>query len=205
MKNKWKRIMHNLLSRQPIHSFIGDVVSLNLKTNSLRKRVNELSAIVSAMDPSSAGVTEAKVLLRSMTFELDDDGGVDREKYDTLDPLILPLCTLLCERGFHTFASCSGHVGTYRHKGASAFLKKHWYILFVPGSSLSPVRQAVRTLQEEHGIPIELTRFSKDSHDPLILYRLQVDLQELHPSYTDQDLERWNRLIYTVFRETLDD
>lgn len=209
MKKKLRFILKQLISGKTIHAVLSDLVSLNLKLNAIHKQSEELRAILHQMKRETCNphtlfqINESLKRVKTIDYEIsqcDSKDAAMREKYEQMDPLIKPLCELFSEHGYLTFASCSAHVGAFSSRSyAKPFFKKQWYILFMPTEHIHSIREISQTLNEKYGYHLELTRFSKESHEPLLLYRLQFDIQSYKKDYNDYDLYDINRNIYQEF------
>lgn len=217
MRLLFYNIFQSIFNRTPSHLLLFDLISLFSRFKKVEKELERLQAelclvnqqheiqhlknVESRIYNIMQYMNEEKLLFNK---QIETTSNSNSEQKN-IDPLIKPICKLLLENGYFTFASCSGHVSVTKIAPNDYWKKENWYLLFTTKNDLKWFKKVMQELELE-GVKLKLLPFKKEDGDfPFPVYRLSASLRECIGKYNDQTLYEFNKKIYCKFKFHLEE
>lgn len=215
MKQLFSNIFQRIFNHSPSHLLLFDLITLFSRYKKIEKELEKLQSELFIINQQhvNSHLKNVESRLYKLLYTLDKDRAFsdthnvisvhNNSSHRSIDGLIEPLCNLLTENGFFTFASCSGHVSVRRITPNHFWIKENWYILFTTQNEVSIIHDIVDELKDEN-INLSLNNFDRPGEQfPFPVFKLSASLKQNLGNFNDDSLFHFNKKVYEKFCKLL--
>lgn len=217
MKQLFSNIFQRIFNHSPSHLLLFELITLFSRFKKMEKELEKLQSEIFIINQqhNSSHLKKVESRLYKLLYTLDKErvfsntNNITSVQNDSshriVDGLIEPLCNLLTENGFFTFASCSGHVSVQRITPNHYWKKENWYVLFTTQNDLSIINHIIDELKDEN-ITLSLSTFERPEEEfPFPVFKLSASLKQNLGNFNDHSLYQFNKKLYLYFHKTLNE